>query len=230
MKKKILFWLLVGSTGSVCAQNSSVPTAAPASEANAAAGVNAANSQVSASPAAEHIEPANQVEPVVQGLRGIWVLTIESAWVAPKKLNGKNWDGSFSDFGAAAGGVVALYSGVGIPAAGAAAKLGHMAGSVISGPESPDLGALVRVDAKKMGTYVVRDTFGAAWGAEHRLRLQGDEPGVVRWEVKDKDLRDDDYVGSGSFTLRELLDRGGVAEFQGGQVTSIRFRLTRIGD
>lgn len=165
-----------------------------------------------------------------QGLKGTWILSLESAEVDGSKPNGKKWDASMGQLGGAVGGLVAAKTGVGILAIGTAQRLGSMVGGIWEGPELPDLGAYVTVDGRGMSTYVVRDTLGAVWTAEMKLELRGDEAGVVRWNVIDKDIRNDDYIGTGSFTLRELLEKGGASDFQGGAVTRIRFRLTRLSD
>ncbi|MEZ4472027.1 MAG: hypothetical protein R3F60_14775 [bacterium] len=159
-------------------------------------------------------------------LVGRWTLRLESAEVEPRKPNGRSWDVAIGKLGGALGGVVAAASGAGIAVAGGIARLGDHVGQVFEGPDMPDLGAEVRVDALRFATYIVRDTTGAAWDAAWRLDLTGDEPGVVRWTVIDKDLRNDDLVGAGSFTLRELQAAGGVLDQRGGSVRTIRFRLT----
>ncbi|MCB9544277.1 MAG: hypothetical protein H6706_00110 [Myxococcales bacterium] len=181
-----------------------------------------------AAPASQPAPPTQPAPAAPQAtpLTGRWILRLESAEVEPRKADGRRWDVSLGKLGGVIGGLVAAASGAGVAVAGGVARLGHEVGGVLDGPDLPDLGAEVRVDARRFATYVVRDTTGAAWDAAWRLDLAGDEPGVVRWTVIDKDLRNDDLVGAGSFTLRDLQAAGGVLDVSGGSVRTIRFRLT----
>lgn len=163
-------------------------------------------------------------------LVGRYVLVVESVYVMPTKASGRTWDVTGGFLVKLGVGAAMAVSGAGLVAVGSATKAVDSFSDEIPGPQAPDLQGELQINGQHYLMPLVQDTFGAAWNAEIPLRLNGREQNVANWTIQDIDLENHDLVGSGSVTLRELIDAGQAVEQAGGQVRVIRFRLTRVGD